>query len=490
MERSFQHLFLYLFALLNYVLYLFLALRSGRFFRKPTEQEQLRLAISRDQFWNLSKQPIPGFGHAFYKLRNGSKLHYLTNRPTSNASGDKKGASGNLFIMLHGWPDSAMMWRHCLKEPAIPIHTSRLVCLDLPNFGGSDTFPRPDTAVLEAVTEFIVAMRELHEEDTAGDDKEFSTVIVAHDWGCAIAFRLAAEAPQLADRFILSNGPHVGLALANKDRIIASAAKIFKQFKENPTKNFACLSKSFSALKPLLRQVMMSGYIFVFQLPSFMLTYMGSIGNMIFLRTVVRMSAGRHKEEYNEQECLASTLGPGVIEVNTRTSDGENYGESVHERAASVGTLFWRQTAYYRNGLAFNPWEKTLETAADLYNLETESEASNSPIRRRFSSSATSGLFSEHYAGALRAPSTIVWGAKDSALSRVICLDGIGDYLAKGSEVILLPQTGHWAPAEKESRAALAKIISLCAATAPSLPTYFSKDVEQIYEGSTCPVRR
>lgn len=118
----------------------------------------------------------------------------------------------NLFIFLHGFPDSSMMWRHLLGEPTIPTG-AELVCLDLPNFGGSDTFDVPDTAVLEAITEFILAIRERHEEALPGNDKDFSTIIVAHDWGCAIGFRLAAEAPQLADRFILSNGPHVMFVL-------------------------------------------------------------------------------------------------------------------------------------------------------------------------------------------------------------------------------------------------------------------------------------
>lgn len=90
------------------------------------------------------------------------------------------------------------------------MQSARLVCLDLPNYGGSDTFERPDTSVLEAVTEFVIAMREEHEHAASEEDKNFHTVVVAHDWGCVIGFRLAAEAPQLADRFVLSNGPHVG----------------------------------------------------------------------------------------------------------------------------------------------------------------------------------------------------------------------------------------------------------------------------------------
>ena len=102
-----------------------------------------------------------------------------------------------------------MMWRKLLAEPAIPMKSARLVCLDLPGFGGSDHFDVPDTVVLEAVTEFILAMRELHEDAAAEGHQEFGTTIVAHDWGCVIGYRLAAEAPQLADRFILTNGPHV-----------------------------------------------------------------------------------------------------------------------------------------------------------------------------------------------------------------------------------------------------------------------------------------
>lgn len=93
------------------------------------------------------------------------------------------------------------------------MNSARIVCLDLPNYGGSDSFNPPDTSVLEAVTEFVVAMREEHEDSASEDGKEFSTIIVAHDWGCVISYRLAAEAPQLADRFILSNGPHVSQKL-------------------------------------------------------------------------------------------------------------------------------------------------------------------------------------------------------------------------------------------------------------------------------------
>lgn len=178
-------------------------------FGDPAPSGKAKLSVARDRFWNLSKSPFPGFQHAFFKLRNGLKLHYITNRAGTRLQTGNKSGTDNLFIFLHGFPDSSMMWRHLLAEPAIPISSARLVCVDLPNFGGSDSFDVPDTAVLESITEFILAIREEHGDSMAGGNRDFSTVIVAHDWGCVIGYRLAAEAPQLADRFILSNGPHV-----------------------------------------------------------------------------------------------------------------------------------------------------------------------------------------------------------------------------------------------------------------------------------------
>jgi len=257
-----------------------------------------------------------------------------------------------------------------------------------------------------------------------------------------------------------------------------------------------CLRKSFNVLKPLLIQVLMFGYIFAFHLPSFMVKYLGTGGNMAFLRGALRFAHGKYKDEWDAPQSLAATLGPGVIEVETQTAEGEGYGKSLHERAASNAAVFWHQTAYYRNGLASKVWEKSLEIIADLYNLENEAEssasASESPIRRRSSSSSSAALWIEQYDGALRAPSTILWGEQDRAVGKTICLDGIGDYLTRGSEVIMLPQTGHWAPVEKASRAAIAKVIGVYASTpaGEELPMYVTKEVDAVYSGSVSLVRK
>lgn len=90
--------------------------------------------------------------------------------------------------------------------------TASIVAVDLPGFGGSEGLDKYSaTNVLENLTEFIITIRARYGVETDAGVRQKPTVIVAHDWGCVISMRLAAEAPELADRFILSNGPLVSI---------------------------------------------------------------------------------------------------------------------------------------------------------------------------------------------------------------------------------------------------------------------------------------
>jgi alpha/beta hydrolase fold len=223
---------LYAFGFFSLGLYFALSVSGGEFFRKYEEKDKLRYAISklqetypycrqllttlpvRDQLWNLNKSPLPGFSHHFFRLRNGLKLHYIANKP-------RRPQAGNLVIFLHGFPDGCFMWRHLLQEPAIPIQEATIICVDLPGYGGSDSFEKYDTQVLEALTEFIVDMRDTYLSTTTNRLSTTNTYIVGHDWGCVLGFRLASEAPTLADRFILTNAPHVCISLPHPSSYLA-----------------------------------------------------------------------------------------------------------------------------------------------------------------------------------------------------------------------------------------------------------------------------
>lgn len=151
------------------------------------------------------------FHHRFYVLRNGLQLHYLINTPNATPGTPQ---SKTIVIFLHGVPDNSMLWRYVTQSPVLQ-ENAILIALDLPGFGGSDSFPHYGAIeVLEALTEFIVGMREHYissDNEVDGQWKDYpnKVFIVGHDWGCALGCRLAAEAPCLADRFILTNAPHV-----------------------------------------------------------------------------------------------------------------------------------------------------------------------------------------------------------------------------------------------------------------------------------------
>lgn len=235
-------------------------------------------------------------------------------------------------------------------------------------------------------------------------------------------------------------------------------------FLHAPMTNYHCLSKAAHSIRPLAHQLLLFGYIAAFQLPKTMVKYLGLAGNNFFVRGAHKSAYGKDKTDYNPQHSLAMTMGPGEAECQTITEEEnpKQYGKSVLGRAKESGAWFINSTAYYRDRLAFDKWEKSIHTLGAFHNIEIDNENSfmkGSQFRKRRTSSASSTLFSKPLPGSLEAPSTIVWGKEDQACSRPICLDGIGDYLARDSQVLILPNTGHWTPVEKASRETLKAIL-------------------------------
>lgn len=92
----------------------------------------------------------------------------------------------------------------------------------------------------------------------------------------------------------------------------------------------------------------------------------------------------------------------------------------------------------------------------------------------------------------LHAPTTVIWGEKDVALGRQLCLGGLDALLPKGSEVILLPRSGHWTPLEPQSRAAIAKVVGVYAVEKNNMLTDkpMAQHAAQVYEGATQMVKK
>ncbi|OKL60614.1 hypothetical protein UA08_04188 [Talaromyces atroroseus] len=444
------------------IYYWILTVLSGAFLRKPTAEYNSELALARDNLWNLSKQPF-GLHHRFLSLRDGYKFHYVTNTIAS-ASLSAAASTRPLVIFLHGFPDSWAVWRHILASPWLR-ESSNLVAVDLPGYGGSDLLERYSaTEVHERLTEFIIALRELYGIDDYTNDIQARVIIVGHDWGCGIAMRLAAEAPQLADRFILSNGP------------LVSSCTLSLSFMIVILRN----RKALHTIKPIIRQVKSSGYVFALQLPRPIVRVQGSGGNGALLRMIHEMAHGTAGTPSAKDiaESVASSLGPGSAQdwredtVNLEMQ----YSKAVVRQGSSE--KFVSMTNYYRHGISAGHWDKSVETVAALYSIGRGSE-----IRRK---SSHAGVFDEGPEGSLKSKATIVWGLSDDAIDPQLGLDGIADYLFKDSQVIVLPRAQHHTIVEKEGRAAVQKVIEWAVAGEEGDVAVVAKAA---YPGATVTVR-
>ncbi|KAL2826856.1 Alpha/Beta hydrolase protein [Aspergillus cavernicola] len=436
--------FVFSYGLLTMAMYALIAISAGIFFKNTTEKETVELQLARNRLWNLSKK-WSAFSHQIFTLQNGFKFHYVCNDPDTTP-----GAKKPLVIFIHGFPDSWAIWRHIINAESLQS-TATVVAVDLPGYGGSESLDRYSaTTVLENLTEFIIAMRSKYGIDSAADTHQQRTIIVGHDWGCVISMRLATDAPQLADRFILTNGPLIPLVKSNANRLLSSSLKMFKAFLRSPIRSRALLVNAAKTLMPILDQMKSSGYVFSFQLPRGFVEYLGTGGNRAFLKLCHKVSYGSQEfTPTDAAECMASTLGPSVHEGENRTTNGEGYAESVVRKRALSN--FFEMCSYYRDGTAFSRWNKSVETITALHNITQEHGPRDA--------GSGAGIFNDGPKGSLKASATILWGKKDNALTVPLCLDGIADYLGQDSQVIELPGSGHFTPLERGSRIALSKAV-------------------------------
>lgn len=214
----------------------------------------------------------------------------------------------------------------------------------------------------------------------------------------------------------------------------------------------------FSTASPLLRQFVKSGYIFIFQLPRPMVNALAAVGEHWYFRYLNAVSMQPDPPKPLEgslgAEFLASSLGPSMEECVTSGKEDLAYPVSIRERVQS-GALF-EKVRIYRDGLAFSPWEKSLETLWDLTQLQ--------PVKVRRRSSSGVALFNTGPEGTLRAPTTVIWGQDDIAIERSIATQGIKDIFGcKSSQLVEIPGCGHWSPNEKKGAPIFEKVIAWAA---------------------------
>ncbi len=120
-----------------------------------------------------------------YAEVNGMRLHY------------KSAGSGKLMMFLHGFPEFWRCWQHQLAH----FGTDHLAVA--PDMRGFNLSACPPDVKDYRAKQLVEDVRQLARTFT--QDK---FVLVAHDWGGAVAWTLAIAAPELLSHLVIINSPH------------------------------------------------------------------------------------------------------------------------------------------------------------------------------------------------------------------------------------------------------------------------------------------
>ena len=107
--------------------------------------------------------------------------------------------AGTPVLMLHGFPDSARLWRH--QIPVLVEAGYRVIAPDQRGFGGSD---KPQDVGAYALPEVLGDALALL--DTLGLEQ---VDLVSHDWGAAVGWALAAWHPERVRRHVALSVGHL-----------------------------------------------------------------------------------------------------------------------------------------------------------------------------------------------------------------------------------------------------------------------------------------
>ena len=105
---------------------------------------------------------------------------------------------GRPVLLLHGWPDSAYLWRN--QIPFLVVNGFHAIAPDLRGFGRSD---RPEGVAAYSLQNAVGDV--LGILDAFGID---AADIVGHDWGAAVAWFTATAHPERVHKLVVLSVPH------------------------------------------------------------------------------------------------------------------------------------------------------------------------------------------------------------------------------------------------------------------------------------------
>jgi pimeloyl-ACP methyl ester carboxylesterase len=152
------------------------------------------------------------------------------------------GISGPRVLLLHGFPEAAFVWDEVMALLALE---ARCVAPNLRGYAGSSAPADPKAYRPKALVADVVAVIE-----ALGAPVD---LLVAHDWGGALAWNLAAQRPDLLKRLLMINSPHPATFLRELRHSAAQqAASAYMTFLCRPDAEALLAEDDFRRLWPFL----------------------------------------------------------------------------------------------------------------------------------------------------------------------------------------------------------------------------------------------
>lgn len=129
--------------------------------------------------------PIEKQVSSHFATNNGVRIHYVSM------------GSGPLVVMIHGFPDYWLTWRHQMDALK---RTHRIIALDQRGYNLSDKPKGVENYTAEKLVGDVAAVIK-----AVGEEK---AVVVGHDWGGAVAWTFAMTKPEMTEKLIVLNLPH------------------------------------------------------------------------------------------------------------------------------------------------------------------------------------------------------------------------------------------------------------------------------------------
>ena len=115
-----------------------------------------------------------------------------------------------VLVFLHGFPEAAFVWDELLIHFAEPENGGyRCVA---PNLRGFEQSSAPTDVSAYRPKHLVQDIAELIKSEVQAEGAPIEALI-AHDWGGAVAWNLAATQPELIKKLVIINSPHPGTFL-------------------------------------------------------------------------------------------------------------------------------------------------------------------------------------------------------------------------------------------------------------------------------------